>query len=188
MNDDTMPGFAGVADEDHATLNPAQNDAPAPVALRAPDGRFLPGRSGNPRGRPLGSQNSTTAEANNILRARAARAAELLSAKLDDASTPWIQLNAAVEILKRTGVGTEQAEAFDPRFISCMSEREINTIDNIVTRAKKRFAERNHILDVEVSERNEKIIASLEAPPEIEREETRVDPEDVLQPDEEEFG
>src|SRR5690348_5243620 len=82
----------------------ARADATATLA-RTPGGQWSKGVSGNPRGRPLGTRNSTTVAAAERLRAHAERLVEKLLAKADS-SDEWVSMNAIRIALEKLDLKT----------------------------------------------------------------------------------
>lgn len=141
LNSETVRGGAGAGPAAQTvTLEPGSQKAlpPPPVAERGLATRWPKGVSGNPKGRVPGSINNTTRIANELLKAKAHKAAEKLLGHLDDPN-PWIAQNAARIVLERT-VGAEQAEPQDTDWLRYATDGELRTIERTMKRCIKRRA------------------------------------------------
>ena len=108
---------------------------------RGEAGRLRPGHSNNPLGRPHGRPNDSTIEANNLLKAHAARAAQIVLKKMEDERAPWLQLSAAFQVLQRTLPKGGDGELGDARWMSYLTDKELRLVIRLIGRAQKRMTE-----------------------------------------------
>ena len=100
MNETRIPGGPGAGALAPQAGNGSDQAPPPAQPQRDSIGRFVPGATGNPHGRPKGSMNATTRLAKQYLAAKAHKAAEVV---IDSLSSPvdWIRLTAARLLLER---------------------------------------------------------------------------------------
>jgi hypothetical protein len=120
---------------------PAHNGGGGPLAQRdARTGKWLPGSTGNPRGRARGSKNRRTQVVDSILKRSAARAARALVDQLRS-PLPWLSLAAAKTILERAAPLLEaerERSDGDTKWIEHATAEELDAVRAIRDRCRAR--------------------------------------------------
>lgn len=104
--------------------------------VRVPDGRFAPGSTGNPHGRPKGSMNHSTKLAARRAAAHADRLVTRLLQVIETEKNGFVVI-AAIRMLLELGSRAEP-ERQDGSSTQFMTVRELRVLDRILRRARRR--------------------------------------------------